>query len=154
MIEIKYPFARIHLVCVGVSIGVLGGICKHLGSKREWNVLVERVGHRSGKWERPTTPAPDEMKAARSLAAGFGTRSEPTPRRHLSRMRATKTERGPQPARKNEETKLAFRATSRGGVRHPLWKQNDLVERPHTPARVPLILIGNLCFIWAFQVVD
>ncbi|KAF2606646.1 hypothetical protein F2Q68_00046247 [Brassica cretica] len=75
--------------CVGVSIGILGGTCKHLGSKREWKVLFERVEHRSGQWERPTTPALDETKAARPLAAGFGTRSEPTPRRQLSRSGAT-----------------------------------------------------------------
>ena len=76
--------------------GVLGGTCKHLGSKREWKVLFERVEHRSRQWERPTTPDPDETKVARPLAAGFGTRSKPTPRWHLSRMGATKTERGPQ----------------------------------------------------------
>lgn len=44
---------------VGVSFGALGGTWKHLGSKREWKVLFERVEHRSGQWERPTTPAPD-----------------------------------------------------------------------------------------------
>ncbi|KAF3525062.1 hypothetical protein F2Q69_00047994 [Brassica cretica] len=88
---------------VGVSIGVLGGTCKHLGSKREWKVLFEGVEHRSGQWERRTTPTPDETKAVRPLAAGFGTRSEPTPRRHLSRMGATKTERGPQPTPKKKK---------------------------------------------------
>ncbi|KAF2574917.1 hypothetical protein F2Q70_00001726 [Brassica cretica] len=44
---------------VGVSIGVL-------------------EEHRSGQWERPTTPAPDETKAARPLAAG----SAPAPNQH------------------------------------------------------------------------
>ena len=34
---------------VGVSIGVLGVTCKHLGSKREWKVLFERVENRSGQ---------------------------------------------------------------------------------------------------------
>ena len=111
---------------VGVSIGVLGVTCKHLGSKREWKVLFERVENRSGQWERPTTPAPDETKPARPLAPGFGTRFEPTPRRQLLRVGATKTERGLQPARKNEGTKLTSGATSRSEVKHPLWKQSDL----------------------------
>ena len=61
---------------VGVSIGVLRGTWKHLGSKREWKVLFELVEHRIGQQERPTTPAPDETKAARHPAARFGTRSE------------------------------------------------------------------------------
>ena len=55
-------------------------------------MLFERAEHRSGLRERPTTPAPDETKPTRPLAPGFGTRSEPTPRRQLLRVGATKTE--------------------------------------------------------------
>ncbi|KAF2608519.1 hypothetical protein F2Q68_00045006 [Brassica cretica] len=55
---------------VGVSIGVLGGTWKHLGSKREWKVLFERVEHQSGQWERPTTPAPDERRQRDILQRG------------------------------------------------------------------------------------
>ncbi|KAF3542176.1 hypothetical protein F2Q69_00019701 [Brassica cretica] len=53
-----------------VSIGVLRGTWKHLGSKREWKVLFERAEHQSGLRERPTTPAPGETKTARPLASG------------------------------------------------------------------------------------
>ncbi|KAF3563974.1 hypothetical protein DY000_02012974 [Brassica cretica] len=53
-----------------------------------------------------------------------------------------------------EEMKQRAGATSRSEVRHPFWKPSDLVERLHQPASVSLLLIENLCFIWAFQVVD
>ncbi|KAF3577918.1 hypothetical protein DY000_02029670 [Brassica cretica] len=115
--------------CIGVSIGVLGVTCKHLRSKREWKVLFERVEHHSGQWERPTTPAPDETKPARPLAPGFGTRSEPTPHRQLLRVGATKTERGLQPARKNEGTKLTSGATSRSG-KEPNFQYNNYQQKP------------------------
>ncbi|KAF3574988.1 hypothetical protein F2Q69_00061675 [Brassica cretica] len=117
---------------VGVSFGVLGGTWKHLGSKREWKVLFERVEHWSRQWERPTTPAPDQTKAARGYTAGFGTRSKPTPHLQLSSGQdgarsATRTQ--------FEDVKLAFRAASRSRVRHPLRAQllvdNSLeAERP------------------------
>uniref|UniRef100_A0A0D3AAN2 Uncharacterized protein n=1 Tax=Brassica oleracea var. oleracea TaxID=109376 RepID=A0A0D3AAN2_BRAOL len=182
------------LSSVGVSTGVLRGTWKHLESKWEWKVLFERVEYRSRQRERPTTPAPDETKAARHPAAGFSTCSEPTPRRQLSRVgvrsatRAQKEEmkcalgetscsgvryslrtqllvdnfreserpRGARSATRAqyEETKQGFGAMSRSEVANPLWKQSDLVERLHEPARVSLLLIKNLCFIWAFQVVD
>ncbi|KAF3578064.1 hypothetical protein DY000_02029356 [Brassica cretica] len=159
MIEIKYPFARIHLVdkrvligleklacnkkvahaiCyvflrmigVGVSIGVLGVACKNLGSKREWKVLFERV-------ERPTTPAPDETKPARPLAPGFGTSSEPTPRRQLMRVGATKKERRLQSARKKKKSG----ATIGSEVHNPRAKRrneadiwSDVPQRGEAPA--------------------
>ncbi|XP_013614327.1 PREDICTED: uncharacterized protein LOC106320504 [Brassica oleracea var. oleracea] len=62
---------------VRVSIGVFGGTWRPLESKREWKVLFERVEHRSGQREQPTTPAPDETKSERRPAAGLGSRSEP-----------------------------------------------------------------------------
>ena len=52
-----------------------------------------------------------------------------------------------------EEMNQRAGVTSRSEVRHPLWKQSDLVEQLHQPARVSLLLIENLCFIWVFQVV-
>ncbi|KAF3563382.1 hypothetical protein DY000_02015238 [Brassica cretica] len=58
------------LSSLGVSIGVLRGTWKHLGSKREWKVLFEQAEHQSGLRERPTTPAPGETKTARPLAPG------------------------------------------------------------------------------------
>ncbi|KAF3546486.1 hypothetical protein DY000_02009863 [Brassica cretica] len=62
---------------VTVSIGVFRGTWRLLGSKKEWKVLFDRVEHRSGQRERPTTPAPDETKSERRPAAGLGSRSEP-----------------------------------------------------------------------------
>ncbi|KAF3571359.1 hypothetical protein F2Q69_00061524 [Brassica cretica] len=61
------------LECPLKFLEVLGSIWDQ---KWQWKVLFERVEHRSGQWERPTTPAPDETKAARQPATGFGTRSE------------------------------------------------------------------------------
>ncbi|KAF3533427.1 hypothetical protein DY000_02041433 [Brassica cretica] len=108
---------------VVVSIGVLRGTWKHLGSKMEWKVLFERVEYRSGQRERPTTPAPDETKAARHPAAGFGTRSEPTPRRQLSRVGARVG------ATKGSEVRNP-RAIRRNGA--GIW--SDLPERGGEPA--------------------
>ncbi|KAF3601148.1 hypothetical protein F2Q69_00036853 [Brassica cretica] len=107
---------------VGVSIGVLTGTWKHLGSKKEWKVLFELVEHRIGQQERPTTPSPDETKAARHPAAGLAPalnqhhRGEvPAPnstsRRQLSRVGATKGSEVRNPR--------AIRKRSRHLERHP-----------------------------------
>ena len=97
-------------------------------------MLFERVEHQSGLRERPTTPAPDETKAEQRPAAGLHTRSEPTPRRWLSKIRATKTERGGEPALEGERP---GGATSWTRAQYEEMKQaywSDVPERGDEPA--------------------
>ena len=96
---------------------------------REWKVLFERVEHRSGQWERPATPAPDETKAARGRHSRVRhpLRTN-TPSKNLE-SRSDQDRARPLTRAQFEDMKMAFRATSSSGVTNPLQMGIDLVER-------------------------
>ncbi|KAF2597106.1 hypothetical protein F2Q68_00011504 [Brassica cretica] len=120
------------------------------GTRYDTRSVPERPLAASEVLKRPDAPALDDWSVERPIGARYDTNLSSTTFESRSDQDGARSSTCAQ----YEEMKQRAGVTSRSEVRHPLWKQSDLVERLHQPARVSLLLIENLCFIWAFQVVD
>ncbi|KAG5412603.1 hypothetical protein IGI04_000170 [Brassica rapa subsp. trilocularis] len=140
---------RLSLSGFGVSIGDLRGTWKHLGSKREWEMLFRRAKHQSGVRERRATPAPEESKVG-------ATSSTEVIHPLQAQLLVDDFHDAKRPMGATSRTRAGCRATSRatsstrarfGEVKHVL--QSDLWERPSAPAP-RFILCRKLMFYLGF----
>ncbi|KAG5394767.1 hypothetical protein IGI04_024730 [Brassica rapa subsp. trilocularis] len=132
----------------GVSIGDLRGTWKHLGSKREWEMLFRRAKHQSGVRERRATPAPEESKVG-------ATSSTEVIHPLQTQLLVDDFHDAKRPMGATSRTRAGCRATSGatsstrarfGEVKHVL--QSDLWERPSAPAPRFGVSIGDLRGTW------
>ena len=133
----------------GVSIGDLRGTWKHLGSKREWEMLFRRAKHQSGVRERRATPAPEESKAGATSCTEV---IHPL----QAQLLVDDFHDAERPMAATSRTRAGCRATSGatsstrarfGEVKHVF--RSDLWERPSAPAP-RFILCRKLMFYLGF----